>query len=410
LINNLTYALYGQIQKNVTNGQVTWTIPCDPNSTATINGIPRVAGEGLLCYIIRALNLTTATAGYVTANGFETLTNKTLTAPVINGAALSGTINGGTFTSTILTSPTINTATINTPAINTPTINTATINTATISNLTATGTLALPSGSITTAMIANGTIVPEDLSAGGPSWDASGNLTATSSTGARIRAGGAVGAGFEFNGPDSRFDTPSANTIAAYTSNLERLRIDNVGNVGIGINSPSEKLHVAGNIRQTRGAADYNVLAIANTSGVEVQLNANGNSEGNLRTITNHPLSFSTNNLARLIIGNTGVIDTNGNTIINCPVTCKAWGGASSAGVINATTYGVSTITQSGLGNYLVTMFVAINGYSIVATPDSAVGNQATAALVSTTQFRVYTYGGSGSAANVAFKFAVFGV
>jgi len=56
LISNLTYALYGQIQKNVTSGQVVWTIPCDPNNTASIAGIPRLEGEGLLCYIIRALN------------------------------------------------------------------------------------------------------------------------------------------------------------------------------------------------------------------------------------------------------------------------------------------------------------------------------------------------------------------
>lgn len=110
LINNLTYALYGQVQKNVTNGQVTWTIPCDPsNIPATINNIPRNAGEGLLCYIIRALNLTGA-SGIVTVNGTQTLTNKTLTAPVINSPS--------------------------------------------ISNLTATGTLALPVGSVTSAMIA----------------------------------------------------------------------------------------------------------------------------------------------------------------------------------------------------------------------------------------------------------------
>jgi hypothetical protein len=123
---------------------VVWNIPCDPNNTSTINGIPRNTDEGLLCYIIRALNLTTATAGYVTANGVETLTNKTLTAPVIT---------------------------------------TATINTATINNLTATGSLVLPAGSITSAMIANGAIVPADLSTGGPNWDAGGNLTATSFVG-----------------------------------------------------------------------------------------------------------------------------------------------------------------------------------------------------------------------------------
>ena len=99
LINNLTYALYGQIQKNVTNGQVTWTIPCDPNSTATINGIPRVAGEGLLCYIIRALNLSTP-SGFVTVNGVQTLANKTLDATcVLLGNATTATkatnISGG---------------------------------------------------------------------------------------------------------------------------------------------------------------------------------------------------------------------------------------------------------------------------------------------------------------------------
>jgi hypothetical protein len=136
LIDNLVYALYGTINKEVLGGKVVWNIPCDPsNIPATINGIPRGNGEGLLCYILRALNLTNASNGFVTINGVQTLTNKTLIAPVIN--------------------------------------------TATINNLTATGTLALPIGSITTAMIANGTIVPADLSTGGPSWDASGNLTAT---------------------------------------------------------------------------------------------------------------------------------------------------------------------------------------------------------------------------------------
>jgi hypothetical protein len=144
LIDNLVYALYGVIEKDVTSGKVVWNIPCDPsNIPATINGIPRNDGEGLLCYIVRALNLTTP-SGFVTVNGVQTLTNKTLTAPVIT---------------------------------------TATITTATINNLTATGSLVLPAGSITSAMIANGAIVPADLSTGGPNWDAGGNLTATSFVG-----------------------------------------------------------------------------------------------------------------------------------------------------------------------------------------------------------------------------------
>jgi hypothetical protein len=57
LINNLVTALYGSnVTKSVVNRQVVWNIPCDPNNTAEITGLPRTTGEGLLCYIIRAFN------------------------------------------------------------------------------------------------------------------------------------------------------------------------------------------------------------------------------------------------------------------------------------------------------------------------------------------------------------------
>lgn len=56
LIDNLTTALYGAtITKAVVGGRVVWYIPCDPNLEATVFGIPRLPGEGLLCYFIRAL-------------------------------------------------------------------------------------------------------------------------------------------------------------------------------------------------------------------------------------------------------------------------------------------------------------------------------------------------------------------
>ena len=57
LIDNLVTALYGTITKSVINRRVVWNIPCDPNNTALINNIPRLAGEGLLCYIIRVLDI-----------------------------------------------------------------------------------------------------------------------------------------------------------------------------------------------------------------------------------------------------------------------------------------------------------------------------------------------------------------
>jgi hypothetical protein len=54
LIDNLVYALYGTITKSVINRRVVWNIPCDPSNTAIVSpAFPRLAGEGLLCYIIR---------------------------------------------------------------------------------------------------------------------------------------------------------------------------------------------------------------------------------------------------------------------------------------------------------------------------------------------------------------------
>lgn len=56
LIDNLVTALYGDITKSVVNGKIVWNIPCDPNNTAEVPGIPRLPGEGLLCYLIRCFD------------------------------------------------------------------------------------------------------------------------------------------------------------------------------------------------------------------------------------------------------------------------------------------------------------------------------------------------------------------
>ena len=97
LFDNLVYALYGTITKSVVNGRVVWNIPCDPNLTEQIVDLPRLTGEGLLCYTIRALDYVLQVGAPVTLGGTQTLTNKTLTSPTINNPILTGTIAASLF-------------------------------------------------------------------------------------------------------------------------------------------------------------------------------------------------------------------------------------------------------------------------------------------------------------------------
>ena len=53
----------------------------------------------------------------------------------------------------------------------------------------------------------------------------------------------------DFNGTGLSISGPAANTLAVTTSGIERLRINNTGNVGIGVTSPVVMLDVSGNIR-----------------------------------------------------------------------------------------------------------------------------------------------------------------
>ena len=78
LIDNLVYALYGEITKTVVNGRVVWNIPCDPTADpATIDGFPRLSGEGLLCYIIRYFDtLAPVLLDVVTISGNQTITGQ----------------------------------------------------------------------------------------------------------------------------------------------------------------------------------------------------------------------------------------------------------------------------------------------------------------------------------------------
>lgn len=100
LIDNLVTALYGAffdpntqtgyVTKYLKNGRIVWNIACDPNNTATVAGVPRNQGEGLLCYLLRVLQNFNPTQ-YSVITAVETLPNKTLASPAFTGTLTFGT-------------------------------------------------------------------------------------------------------------------------------------------------------------------------------------------------------------------------------------------------------------------------------------------------------------------------------
>ena len=221
---------------------------------------------------VKAVNslYTNATGNYTLSTG-ATITNGTI-----------ANLTAGTTTSTAAT---ITTGTIPTLTAGTTTSTAATITTGTIPTLTAGTTTS------TAANITNGTV--QTLTAS----------TANISQGSAILTRGTIATLNSTTGTIANLSATTSTFLGTITGSTNVINIgsgqiskDTSGNVGI----------AGGSVSITRASADYNVIALVNTSGVEVQLNANGNTEGNLRTVTNHPLSFTTNNIERLRIDSSG--------------------------------------------------------------------------------------------------------
>ncbi len=100
-----------------------------------------------------------------------------------------------------------------------------------------------------------------------------------------------------------------------FGAGLERMRLDASGNVGIGTSTSGDRLNVNGNAQFTTAA--YCFVGVTSGS-VQGQMAANGGGATvDIRAVSNHPMTFFTNNTERARIGTNGafLVGTTGGNV-----------------------------------------------------------------------------------------------
>jgi hypothetical protein len=166
-------------------------------------------------------------------------------------------------------------------------------------------------------------------------------------------SGSAANPSFEFTGdPDTGLFSPSGNIIGFASSGLERLRIDNIGNVGIGTSSPNGRLHINGT-----GLVDGR-LSVSPTTAVT------------------SPLS---------VVHISGSVTDNASLMISGPTVTRTYLGignsdttpffASLNGDISASTYGWGFFDRGSNGFLNIQRKGGVSSWSSVMTMDRTNGN-----------------------------------
>jgi hypothetical protein len=153
--------------------------------------------------------------------------------------------------------------------------------------------------------------------------------------------------------------------------------LDASGNVGIGTSSPT-----AGFRLQAVSAGGTNVIASTSSdaSGATIYMQANTSTSGIFGTLTNHPLTFVTNNTEA------GRFDNSGNLLVGTTTNSIGGGTGKTAILGSSTGYGLITAMPSNGGQYYYHAFGTSAG---VQTGYIASTNGVTTSYVSLSDYRL---------------------
>jgi len=285
---------------------------------------------------------------------------------------------------------------------------------ATSANSATSASTATTANSVTGAVIA-----PANLTAGGPSWDTSGNVVATGANpfiyatpSSADGAGGFIGNGTNsLSSVVSTIQLYASSTSAVInqvynlpllflTNNTQRMAISAAGNVGIGTNSPSAKLEVNGN-------AKFNGVEIGSaiTTGVYgdgVNLALRAPSTGGAIYLQ------SPSGTSSYLVASQAGVDVLNKPIFNSPTTAKAW--VNFDGNTNGTFAGGASTASRPAGSHIATVTTTnphglLDGQNVSVLTGVAVGVYGIS-YITATSFSIYTTATT-AITNAAITFAV---